>query len=108
MENGGGYSTIKPIFQALLVVLLLAGCNNTSQVANEPHNNDFVTKAPENTIQSTPSIDENLYEPSYTDIKLKTDVSDFKEISKTGSSLWSVSNCIGHVHVSCNRTQVAT
>lgn len=72
----------KIIFQALLVVLLLAGCNNTSQIANEPHKNDFVTKVPENSKQPAPSIDENLYEPSYKDINLKTYVSDLKEISK--------------------------
>ncbi|MDP4179590.1 MAG: hypothetical protein Q8942_00680, partial [Bacillota bacterium] len=49
---------------------------------NEPQKNDLVTTIPENTKQPAPSIDENLYEPSYKDISLKTDVSDLKEISK--------------------------
>ncbi len=70
------------IFQVLLVVFLLVGCNNTSQITNEPQKDDFVTSIPQKTKQPAPSIDENLYEPSYKDISLKTDVSDLKEISK--------------------------
>lgn len=72
----------KIIFQVLLVVLLLAGCNNTPQIANEPQKSDFDTKVSENSKQPAPSMDENRYEPSYKDINLKTDVSDLKEISK--------------------------
>ncbi|KNY25553.1 hypothetical protein [Pseudobacteroides cellulosolvens] len=70
----------KIIFIVLLIVFLFVGCNNTSQITNETPKNDLITGVPED-IRPTPSK-ENLYEPNYKDISLKTDVSDLKEISE--------------------------
>jgi PBP1b-binding outer membrane lipoprotein LpoB len=74
----------KNIFYLLLIVFIFTGCSNNPLPSNVESKSIGVnnTNEPHISQQSISSSQNSIYEPSYEDINLKTDVKDLKVISK--------------------------